>query len=198
MLNITCKDGSVKATHLFPVQLKTGETLLVYEDFTELISAREALKKSENKLRFLYDKSVDPILISDIDHYFDCNEAAIKIMHASNKEQLLKSGPLDISPEIQPDGALSSEKGKLVLSKLLIEESIHLEWFCRNFDGEILLFEVLLTKIPLHDKEPVIFIVCRDITERKRAEEKIEHLSSFPQLNPNPILETDMEGNITF
>jgi len=68
MLNIACKDGSLKAIHIFPVQLKTGETLLLYEDFTE----------------------------------------------------------------------------------------------------------------------------------RKRTEEKIEHLSSFPRLNPNPILETDMEGNITF
>jgi PAS domain S-box-containing protein len=47
-------------------------------------------------------------------------------------------------------------------------------------------------------EKPFIYVVWRDITERKHAEEKIEHLSCFPQLNPNPILETDMEGNITF
>ena len=197
MLDITCKNGSVKAIRLSPVQLKTGETLIIYEDFTELIAAREARKESENKLRLLYEKSVDPIFIFNGDRFLDCNEAAIKIMHASNKEQLLKCGPLDISPEMQPDGALSSEKGKLVLSKLLEEGSSHFEWLCRNFDEKDFLVEVSLTKIPFHDEKPFIYVVCRDITERKRAEEIIEHLSYFPRLNPNPILETDMEGNIT-
>ena len=188
----------LKRSISFLYRLKTGETLLVYEDFTELMSAREALQKSENKLRLLYEKSVDPIFIFDGDRYLDCNEAAVKIMHAFNKEQLLKGGPLDISPERQPDGELSTEKGKSVLSKSLKEGSSHFEWLHRNFDGEDFLVEVSLTKIPFHDEKPFIYVVWRDITERKRAEEKIEHLSCFPQLNPNPILETDMEGNITF
>jgi PAS domain S-box-containing protein len=198
ILNITCKNGSVKAIRLSPVQLKTGETLLIYEDFTELMATREARKESENRLSLLYEKSVDPIFIFDGDHFLDCNEAAIKIMHASNKKHLLTCGPLDISPEVQPDGTLSSEKGESLLTKLLEEGSSHFEWLCRNFDGEDVFLEVSLAKIPFHDEKPFIYVVCRDITERKRAEEKIEHLSYFPRLNPNPVLETDMEGNIIF
>ena len=37
-----------------------------------------------------------------------------------------------------------------------------------------------------------------DITERKKSEEKIEHLASFPQLNPNPVIETDLKGQVIF
>lgn len=38
----------------------------------------------------------------------------------------------------------------------------------------------------------------QDITERQRIDERLRHLSSFPQLNPNPVLEVDAAGSITF
>jgi PAS domain S-box-containing protein len=38
----------------------------------------------------------------------------------------------------------------------------------------------------------------QDISERKKAEEIAEHLASFPQLNPNPVIEVDASGEITF
>lgn len=38
----------------------------------------------------------------------------------------------------------------------------------------------------------------QDITARKQAEKEIQRLASFPQLNPNPVLEVDAAGQITF
>ena len=40
--------------------------------------------------------------------------------------------------------------------------------------------------------------VNRDITERKRAERELERLASFPRLNPNPVVEVDLEGRVHF
>ena len=37
-----------------------------------------------------------------------------------------------------------------------------------------------------------------DITERKKCEEQVARIASFPFLNPNPILEADFDGNITY
>ncbi len=41
-------------------------------------------------------------------------------------------------------------------------------------------------------------IVISDITDRKKAEEHAAYLSSFAQLDPNPIIEVDSSGKITF
>lgn len=62
-------------------------------------------------------------------------------------------------------------------------------------------FPVEVSSLVLHDETGKVsgyVSVNRDITERKRAEQEIAHLASFPRLNPNPVLEVDAHGTITF
>jgi hypothetical protein len=40
--------------------------------------------------------------------------------------------------------------------------------------------------------------VARNVTERKKAEEEVERIASFPLLNPNPVLEVNFNGTITY
>ena len=40
--------------------------------------------------------------------------------------------------------------------------------------------------------------IAEDITERMLAEEKVAHVASFPELNPNPVIEVDYAGNVTY
>ena len=39
---------------------------------------------------------------------------------------------------------------------------------------------------------------CTDIDHAKRAEERLAKVASFPLLNPNPIVEADLDGNVSF
>ena len=41
-------------------------------------------------------------------------------------------------------------------------------------------------------------VAVSDITERKKTEAEISRLASFPELNPNPFLELDIDGNVMY
>ncbi len=43
-----------------------------------------------------------------------------------------------------------------------------------------------------------VVIIYNDVSDLKRAEELTIHLASFPQLNPNPVIEVDASGAIIF
>ncbi|MFZ2190303.1 MAG: MASE3 domain-containing protein [Candidatus Magasanikiibacteriota bacterium] len=43
-----------------------------------------------------------------------------------------------------------------------------------------------------------ILEIFQDVTQRKNTEEKMAHLASFPELNPNPILEMNENGEIIY
>jgi PAS domain S-box-containing protein len=54
---------------------------------------------------------------------------------------------------------------------------------------------------PIRDRNGNIIgvvLVFRDITERKRVEDDLARFASFPRLNPNPIIEVDLEGCVFF
>lgn len=43
-----------------------------------------------------------------------------------------------------------------------------------------------------------VTVTYNDITELKGAQERTEHLASFPQLNPDPVIEVNSSGEVTF
>jgi PAS domain S-box-containing protein len=132
----------------------------------------EALEESDEKFKLIFEKSADPTVLVDGETFIDCNEAALELMHASSKEQLIGLAPYDISPERQPDGRLSREKARELISVTLKNGVNRFEWMRRTFDGEDILVEVSQTVIPINGK-PILYTAWRDIRERKKAEAEL-------------------------
>ncbi|MHB8110101.1 MAG: PAS domain S-box protein [Syntrophorhabdaceae bacterium] len=174
IFSVSCKDGSIKTVQFMPVQLSSGETLIAYEDITQLAMAREELEEKETKLRLLYEKSADPIFIFDGERYIDCNESAVTLMGCKSKKESLRYHPLEISPEYQPDGELSRNKGASVIKQAKKDGNASFEWLHRSVDGKEFWVDISITTIPFDGPRPLMYAIWRDITERKKTESELK------------------------
>lgn len=122
--------------------------------------------------RDLFEKSADAILIIEGETFIDCNDATVKMLRCSNKTELLKTHPSELSPPVQPDGRSSFEKASEMIAMAFSHGSHRFEWMHRKADGEVFPVEVLLTAVEEENRR-VLHVVWRDITERKALEEEL-------------------------
>jgi len=146
----------------------------------------------EGRFRLLFERSPEGIFLSDGLLLTDCNEAMVRMMHCSAKEELIGRHPSAFAPRVQPDGILSVEKANQLMKDALQKGHLQQEWLCRRLDGEEFPVEILCSVIPWEDQQ-ILYMVWRDITEQRRIEEAIRHLAYHDILTglPNRMLFTD-------
>ena len=146
--------------------------IITLTDVTPLTAAADALEESERKFRALFEKSGDGIILFDGRLIIDLNPAALEMMGCSDKNMLLGLRPSDISPERQPDGALSTWKEREIAALAYNRGPLKFEWVHRRAGGEEFPVEVVLTPIPMDGKR-IFYCALKDLTERKKAEERL-------------------------
>jgi PAS domain S-box-containing protein len=66
-------------------------------------------------------------------------------------------------------------------------------------DGALAELTLLITTSPVTIMDERACLICiEDVTERKRNEQELEHLASFPRANPNPVIEVGSDGEVLF
>jgi PAS domain S-box-containing protein len=154
-------------------------------------------KLAEERYRLLFEKSTDPHLLYDGNVIFDCNAAALRIMGASSKEELIGCTVSDLSPEYQPDGRKSSEIEAEAKRIGLQNGFWRGDWNRRRLDGTEFPVEASVIPIPL-DERQVLMVVWHDLSERKAQEQKLRLLSSAVTESLASIIITDIEERIVF
>ncbi len=165
---------------------------------TEPKDTVESIQKDVEKFRSFFENARDPILIIDDSfHFTDCNKAAVKILGAVSKNQILNKPPAYFSPEYQPDGKLSATKAEQMIQNAYKEGSLQFEWIHKRIDGVALYIDVSLTVIPTQNKD-VLLVHWRDITKSKKAEETITKLYQAIEQTNEIVFMTGIDGTINF
>ena len=187
------KDGSAFRAEITSHALETpGSTtcLVTAVDVTERESAHE-------RSRLLFELSSDAHLLLDETGVIECNEAALRMLGATNKAQLLGQHPARFSPERQPDGQLSAEKRAVIDALVRVRGHDRFDWTLRRLDGVEFPCEVSLTVVPIGGRE-VLLAVWHDLTERKANEEQLRLLSSAVRESSSAVVITDASERFLF
>ncbi|TGD79795.1 PAS domain S-box protein [Hymenobacter wooponensis] len=151
-----------------------GETLcrLVVIDITPQYNANEALRASELRFRTLFEQSSDAMLLVENGKYIDCNDAAMRMIGAVDKSQLLGKKIQELTPEFQPNGQRSSDLIQQHMAQARQKGNHRFEWWRLRLNGEGMWLEIMTTPLVV-DGTTVMHVTWRDITERKRDEQRL-------------------------
>ena len=138
-------------------------------------AALEALVKSENRFRSIFESSRDAIMILEPPcwKFTSGNPAAVKMFMAKDEADFASHEPWTMSPERQPDGRTSTEKAEEMIEIAMRDGSNFFEWTHKRLNGDEFPATILLTRVILAEKT-LIQATVRDITESKRVESQRE------------------------
>jgi PAS domain S-box-containing protein len=143
---------------------------IVAKDITERKRGEDALRESELRFRTLFETANDAILLMDTETFVECNTKTLQMYGCEDKKDIVGHTPFEFSPDKQPDGLDSKEKGLKYINAASDSGPQAFYWkHCRK-DGSPFDAEVSLNALTLNGK--VHFqVAARDISKRKRAEE---------------------------
>jgi diguanylate cyclase (GGDEF)-like protein/PAS domain S-box-containing protein len=130
--------------------------------------AEAALRYSEARYRTQVEQAPEAIVVLDVDarRFVDVNENAVRLFGLP-REALLTKNPIELSAPLQQDGEPAERLAGLRIDEALRGEAPVFEWIHRNAQGEDVVCEVRLVRLP-DSRLRLVRGSVLDITERKR------------------------------
>ena len=199
-----CKDGTriyamVGSSPITDAKGNFVGALAVVTDITQRKLAEEELRKSEEKLRIMFQSVAEGIIVIDMKgHILDVNEAAVRMLGYVSKYAMIGRNSLEfISPA---DHAKATKRMKKTVAE---GQSAVAEYTLLRKDGSEFTVEINASLIKDTTGKPMVVIgVSRDISQRKRMEETLreseERYRSLVTNIPDIVWTTNSQGDYVF
>ena len=193
---ILSRSGERRLVQILPLPIRTSTGTCIAMTARDLTKQRQEevkAQESEARYRTLFEGANDAILVLENNRFIDCNLRTLALFGYS-KEELIGKTPYAVSPKTQSDRS-SSKKKALEKIRLSMEgKPQFFEWQHLRRDGTVFEVELSLNCVPSSGRKYILGVV-RDITERKRAEEKLkeneEQIHTILQNSPTGIVMVD-------
>ncbi len=161
-------------------------TLAVIQDITRRKEAEDAARRSDEKFRRLVEQSLTGIYVIQDGRFAYVNPKMSEIFGYSAEEFAASRVADIVFPE---DRATTAEHIRRRMEGEV--ESIRYALRAIRKDGRVIHIEVHGGRAE-YNGGPAIVGTLMDVTERVHAEQRSLWLASFPERNPNPIVELDL------
>ncbi len=173
------RDGEVIWLSVRARALKRKAGGTIYEgimlDITDKRAATTALQESEKRFRMLVEQAGDAFFIHDYTgRILDVNLTACEMLGYS-RDELLRMTISDVDVEVAEKGHRGRYWDSLQAEKHITFEGVH-----RRKNKSMFPVEIRLGRVDLEDK-PLLLSLTRDVTERKKAENKLK--KAFKEIN---------------
>ncbi len=150
--------------------------------------AEQALEVTLQRYQTMIDFAPDALMLLDLEtmRFIDANKKALELF-GLGMDDLLKTGPLETSPERQADGSLSSEKVKKCIKEVSEKGESGFEWIILNGKDDQVLCEVRVVKLPAPENQNILCCSLVDISLRKAQEAKEMSLGRIIEVSLNEI-----------
>jgi PAS domain S-box-containing protein len=185
---------------LSPMETAEGRVVIsVIRDISDRKKAQEAIRRSEQQFRALFEFSPDAIIASDGDGRITDVNPRVESMFGYERGELAGQSVDILVPERfrQTHPARRKEYGAAARVRPM---GAGLELFGKRKDGSEFPVDIMLSPMETAEGRVVISVI-RDISDRKKAQEAIRRseaqFRALFEFSPDAIIASDREGRIT-
>ncbi|MCK5051594.1 MAG: PAS domain S-box protein [Candidatus Cloacimonetes bacterium] len=136
------------------------------KNVTEQRESEFARQEFEKRYRKLFESSTDAVILQDKNGLIDCNNAALKLLGYTKKDELLNLKLADVSPLMQANNKPSRETSEKYYNQILKNGNMKFEWILKKKNGKIFTAEIWLSSFELNGKS-FIQATMRELTNIK-------------------------------
>jgi len=138
----------------------------------------EDVEEAQMRTKLLLDKTPLAVHLWNRDlQLFDCNEEALRLFNAPDKEEYL-SEFYDRAPVYQSNGYRTRDLAPIYLNQAFDEGYLNFEWTYQTLDGETWPADITLVRVEYGD-DYAVAAYSRDLTEHKRMMQELEQANEL-------------------